>query len=35
VRAPGPSLDAQDHEELAALLARLGDLLPLEWIAPK
>jgi len=35
VRAPGPSLDRQDRAELAALLERLGDLLPLEWIAPK
>jgi dihydrodipicolinate synthase/N-acetylneuraminate lyase len=35
VRAPGPSLDAQDRAELAALLERLGDLMPLEWTAPK
>ena len=34
VRAPGPSLDRQDRAELAALLERLGDLLPLEWTAP-
>jgi 4-hydroxy-tetrahydrodipicolinate synthase len=30
VRAPGPSLDRHDEQELAALLARLSDLLPLD-----
>ncbi len=32
VRAPGPALDAQDHVELDALLARLADLLPLDHV---
>lgn len=35
VRAAGPALDAQDRAELAALLERLGDILPLEWTAAK
>ena len=30
VRAPGPALDAHDQRELDALLARIGDLLPLD-----
>ena len=33
VRAPGPELDRHDRAELAALLSRLTDLLPLEVAA--
>jgi 4-hydroxy-tetrahydrodipicolinate synthase len=33
VRAPGPEFDRYDAEEFDALLARLGDLLPLEAAA--
>jgi dihydrodipicolinate synthase/N-acetylneuraminate lyase len=33
VRAPGPHMDRHDRAELAALLARLADLLPLEVAA--
>lgn len=33
VRAPGPALDRHDHGELDALLARLGDILPLPMVS--
>jgi 4-hydroxy-tetrahydrodipicolinate synthase len=33
VRAPGPEFDRYDRQEFDALLARLGDLLPLEAAA--